>query len=100
METHETIVSAIRELAEYKPLSVTIPFRGYDIVFMDSNVRAYKIGKYDPLIIKWEELTPVEAFRLKRACRCILARMQQEAELNLKETMRLKETFEKSPFGC
>ena len=101
MKTHQKILSAIWSLADYEPLSVTTPFRGYDVVFMDGyNVRAYKVGNCHPLIVQWDDITPVEALRLKRACRYTLARMQQEAEERLSSIMRLWETFEKSPFGC
>ena len=101
METHKKILSAIRALADYEPLSVTIPFRGSDVVFMDAyNVRAYKVGNCHPLIVEWEDINLTEALRLKRACRYTLARMQEEAEIRLTQIIRLKETFEKSPFGC
>ena len=101
MKTHDKILAAVWSLADYEPLSVTVPFRGCDVVFMDGyNVRAYKVGKCNPLVVQWEDLTPVEALMLKRACRYTLARMQKEAEIRLTQIMRLKETFEKSPFGC
>ena len=80
METHKEILSAIIALADCKPLSVTIPFRGHNVVFMDAyNVRAYKVGNCIPLVVEWEDITSVEAMRLYT-----LARMQQEAELILK----------------
>ena len=72
--THKKILSAIWELADLEPLSVKVPFRGYNVVCMDAyDIRAYKVG-CDPLVVKWEELTPIEALRLKRACRHILER--------------------------
>lgn len=66
IKTNKEILSAIIALAD-KTLSVTIPFRGYDIVFMDTNVRAYKGGNCVPLIVEWEEITPVEAMRLLKS---------------------------------
>ena len=120
METHKKILSAIWELADFEPLSVTIPFRGHDVVRMDAyDIQAYKVGKSnnDPLIVQWEDVTPVEALRLKRACRYILERQLLEAsrlkracryttrqflEANerLSALVKIEETFEKSPFGC
>ena len=101
METHKKILSAIWSLADYEPLSVSLQFRGCDVVFMDGyNIRAYKVGNCNPLIVQWEDLTPVEALRLKRACLYTLNRMEQEAEIRLTQIAKLKETFEKSPFGC
>ena len=67
IKTNKEILSAIIALAD-KTLSVTIPFRGYDIVFMDRyNVRAYKVGKCVPLIVEWEDITPAEALRLLKS---------------------------------
>ena len=120
METHKTILSAVWELADFEPLSVTIPFRGYEIIFMDAyDVRAYKVGNCIPLVVKWENITPVEALRLKRACRYILerkiiaaSRLKRacryttnkrqfiEANERLASLVKIEETFEKSPFGC
>ena len=103
MKTHKKVLSAVWALADYEPLSVSIPFRGCDVVRMDAyNIEAYKVGKNnnDPLIVQWDELTPVEALRLKRACRYTLDRMQEDAEIRLTQIMGLRETFEKSPFGC
>ena len=101
METHKKILSAIWSLADFQPLEVNISFRGYDAIRMDAyGIEAYKVGSFDPLVVKWEDITPVEALRLKRACRYTLARMQEEAEISLTQIIRLKETFEKSPFGC
>ena len=100
--THKRIVSAIRTLADYEPLSVTVPFRGCHVVSMDGyDIQAYKVGKVGPqLTVRWEDLTPIEAFVIKRACRYTLDRMQKDAEIRLTEIMRLRETFEKSHFGC
>ena len=113
-------MSAIWSLADFEPLSVMMPFRGYEIVFMDAyDVRAYEVGNCNPLVVKWEELTPVEALRLKRACRYTLERkiiaadrlkracrytterrLFIEANERLSALHKIKETFEKSPFGC
>ena len=102
MKTHEKILSAIWELADFEPLSVMIPFRGCDAVRMDAyDIQAYKAGsKSDPLIVQWEDITPVEALRLKRACRYILERQLLEANERLSALVKIEETFEKSPFGC
>ena len=109
MKTHKEILSAIRSLADYEPLEIKINFRGYDVVYLDAyDIQAYEVGDCNNLyIISWEEITPTEALRLKRACRHTLAIMQQdietrisEAEIRLTQTMRLRETFEKSTFGC
>ena len=100
METHKAILSAIWLLVDFKPLTVTIPFRGMDVVRMDAyNIEAYKIGERTPLVVEWDELTPVEALRLKRACGYELDRMQKDAEKRLSKIMELRETFEKSPFS-
>ena len=119
MKTHKQILSAIWTLADFEPLEIKMNLRGSDFICLDGyEVRAYKVGSFDPLIIKWEDLTPVEALRLKRACRPTLERMEEEAlsskrayrhipgrllkeaEIRLTQIMRVKETFEKSPFGC
>ena len=103
METHKTILSAIRALAEFQPISVTIPFRGiYDVVFIDAyGIETYKIGSFDPLTIKWEELTPIEALRLKRECRYHLHLMlQEEEDWRRSSLLKIKELFRATPFGC
>lgn len=101
MKTHEKILSAIRSLADFEPLSVTVPFRGYNVVFMDGcDIRAYKVGNCIPLVVKWEDITPVEALMLKRACRYTLERQLLEANERLSALREIEETFEKSPFGC
>ena len=107
MRTHKKILSAIRSLADYEPLEISISFRGYDVIRLDAyDIQAYEVGDCNLYIIGWDEVTPREALRIKRACRQALARMQQEAkgriseaEIRLTEIMRLKETFEKSAFG-
>ena len=107
MKTHEEILSAIRALVDFQPLEIKIPFRGYDVVCIDAyDIQAYEVGDCNLYIIQWEDITPAEALRLKRACRYTLDRMQSdaerrisEAEIHLTEIMRLKETFEKSAFG-
>ena len=100
MKTHKEILSAILLLVDYKPLTVSVPFRGYDVVRMDAyGIEAYKVGDRIPLAVEWEDLTPVEALRLKRACGYELDRMQQDAEKRLSQIMGLRETFEKSPFS-
>lgn len=102
MKTHEKIVSAIRTLADFEPLSVTMHFRGCDVVAMDGyDIQAYKVGKVGPqLTIKWEDISPVEALMLKRACRYTLGRMHLEAQERLSAIIQIQETFQKSPFGC
>ena len=108
INTHKKVLSAIRALAEFQPLEIKINFRGYDVVYLDAyDIQAYEVGDCNLLyIIPWDEITPIEALRLKRACRKALAGMQQdaerrlsEAEIRLTQTMQLKQTFEKSAFG-
>ena len=107
MKTHEEILSAIRALADFQPLEIKINFRGYDVVYLDAHdIQVYEVGDPNLYIIGWDEVTPKEALRLKRACRHILATMQQEAkgrlsdaEIRLTQIMQLKQTFEKSAFG-
>ena len=100
MGTHEKIIEAIRSLASIEPLSINISLRGCNVVFMDVNIRAYKVGNCNPLVIQWEDLTPTEALRLKRACRYTLERQLLEANERLSALRTLEETFQKSPFGC
>ena len=103
MKTHERILAAVRALADYLgPISVTLPFRGYDVVVLDYyEIEAYKVGKVGPqLTVRFEDLTPVEAFRLKRACRYTLERQLLEANERLSDLIKLQETFKKSHFGC
>lgn len=103
MKTHKKIVDAIWTLADYEPLSVSCPFRGYDVVRMDGcDIQAYKVGhnNNNPLIVQWEDLTPVEALRLKRASRYTLERQLLEANERLAALEKVQEIFEKSPFGC
>ena len=101
--TQKRIMSAIRDMADYLgTISVTLPFRGYDVVVFDYyEIEAYKVGKVGPqLTVKFDDLTPVEAFMLKRACRYTLDRELLEANERLSDLIKLQETFEKSPFGC
>ena len=102
METHKKIMSAIRSLADFQPLSVTIPFRGCDVVFIDAyNIRAYKVGSFDPLVVKWEDITPVEALMLKRECRYQLHSMlKEEEDWRRSSCIKIKELFRATPFGC
>ena len=101
MGTHDKIIEAIRALADFEPLSVCTHLRNHDIIFMDSEeIRAYKVGNCNPLKLEWEDLTPVEALMLKRACRYRLETLRQEAEGRLVSIMTLEEKFQKSPFGC
>ena len=102
METHETILAAIRALAEFQPTEVKINLRGSDAIRMDAyGIEGYKIGSFDPLIIKWEELTPVEALRLKRECRYHLHLMlQEEEDWRRSSLLKIKELFRATPFGC
>ena len=113
-------MSAIWSLADFEPLSVMMPFRGYEIVFMDAyDVRAYEVGNCIPLVVKWEDITPVEALRLKRACLYILERkliaasrlkraccytterrLFIEANERLSALYKIKELFRATPFGC
>ena len=102
METHKKILSAIRSLADFQPLEVTLPFRGYDVVRMDAyDVQAYFVGSFDPLIIKWEDLTPIEALLIKRECRYHLHTLLQEEEAWRRSSLiKIKELFRATPFGC
>ena len=102
METHKKILSAIIALADFYPMEVKINLRGSDVVRIDAyGVEAYKIGNFDPLIIKWEELTPIEALRLKRECRYHLHLMLQEEEDWVRSSLiKIKELFRATPFGC
>ena len=107
MKTHEEILSAIRALTDYEPLEISIPFRGCDVVRLDAyDIQAYEVGDCNLYTYRWDEITPKEALRLKRACLYTLNRMQEDAErrlseanLRLTQTMQLKQTFEKSAFG-
>ena len=100
MKTHEKILEAVRDLASYEPLSVTIPFRGCNVVFMDGfDIRAYKVGNCNPLVVKWEDITPTEALRLKRVCCYTLARQLVELNEKLSAYRAIEEEFESSPFG-
>ena len=101
-KTHDGILSAIISLAGFEPLSVTVPFRGCDVVSLDGyDITAYKVGKAKPImVVKWEDITPVEALLLKRACRYTLERNLLEANERLSALRTLQELFEKSPFGC
>ena len=107
METHQEILSAIRTLVDFQPLEIQINFRGYDFVRLDANdIQAYEVGDCNLYIYRWDELTPIEALRLKRACLYTLNRMQSEAERRISDAeqrltqiMGLRETFEKSPFS-
>ena len=100
MKTHKKILSAVWSLADYEPTTIAIPFRGYDVVRMDAcDIQAYKLGNCTPLIIKWEDLTPVEALRIKRACRYPLHSMQKEAEQQLTQVIGLRKTIESLPYG-
>ena len=102
METHKKILSAIRTLAEFQPLEIKINFRGYDVVLMDGyDVQAYFIDDFNPLIVKWEELTPVEALILKRECRYHLHSMlKEEEDWRRSSLIKIKELFRATPFGC
>ena len=98
METHEKIMSAIKALAGYHPLEVEIPFRGGDVICMDAyGIQAYKVGNFFPLTVQWEELTPIEALIIKRACRYHLHLILQEENEWSRE---IKELFRATPFGC
>ena len=102
MKTHKAILSAIWSLAAYEPLSVSLPFRGYDVVRMDAyDIQAYKVGDFNPLIVQWEELTPIEALRLKRECRYHLHIMlKEEEDWRRSSLLKIKELFRATPFGC
>ena len=102
METHKKILSAIIALADFYPMEVKINLRGSDVVRIDAyGVEAYKIGNFDPLIIKWEELTPIEALLIKRACRDHLQlNIQAENEWSRPLLLEIKELFRATPFGC
>ena len=102
MGTHDKIIEAIRSLADFQPMEVKINLRGSDVVRMDAyGIEAYKVGEFNPLIIKWEGLTPIEALRLKRECRYHLHRMfQEEEDWRRSSLLRIKELFRVTPFGC
>ena len=102
METHKEILSAIRALADFQPMEIQINLRGSDVVRMDAyGIEAYKVGNFDPLIIKWEELTPVEALFLKRECRYHLhLLLQEEEDWRRSSLIKIKELFRATPFGC
>ena len=98
METHKKILSAIRALAEFHPLEIKINFRGGEVICIDAyNIQAYKVGNFFPLIVQWEELTPIEALVIKRACRGYLPIILQEENEWSRE---IKELFRATPFGC
>ena len=102
MKTHQKILSAIIALADLQPTEISFCLRGSDVVCMDAfGIEAYKVGNFDPLIIKWEELTPIEALRLKRACRYHLHQMlQEEEDCRRASLIKIKELFRATPFGC
>jgi len=102
METHKKILSAIVSLADFQPLEVNISFRGYDVVRMDAyGIEAYKVGSFDPLVVKWEDITPVEALMLKRECRYHLHSMlKEEEDWRRSSCIKIKELFRATPFGC
>ena len=103
MKTHKEILSAIRALADFQTLEISISFRGYDVVFLDGyGIQAYKVGgNFDPLIVEWVELTPIEALILKRACRYHLhAMLQEEEDWRRSSLIKIKELFRTTPFGC
>ena len=101
MKTHDKIIEAIKSLASIEPLSVSIPFRGgYNAVFMDGfNIRAYKVGNCNPLVIQWEDLTPTEALRLKRICCYTLERQLLELNEKLSAYRAIEDEFSSTPFG-
>ena len=102
MKTHDKILSAIWALVDFQPLEIKINFRGSDVISMDRyDIRAYKVGNCNPLIVKWEELTPIEALVLKRECRYYLHRMlQEEEDWRRSSLLKIKELFRSTPFGC
>ena len=102
METHKAILSAIRSLAAFQPLEIKIKFRGHDVVCIDAyDIRAYFVDDFNPLIVQWEELTPIEALMLKRACRYHLHRMlEEEEDWRRASLIEIKELFRATPFGC
>ena len=102
MKTHKEILSAIRALADFQPMEVKINLRGYDVVRMDAyGIEAYKVGDFNPLMVGWEEITPIEALRLKRECRYHLHLMlQEEEDWRRASLIKIKELFRVTPFGC
>ena len=101
--THKKIMAAVRAMTDYLgPIPVIVKFRGCDEVVLDYfEIKAYKVGKVGAqLTVRFEDLTPVEAFRLKRACRYTLERQLLEANERLSDLIKLQETFKKSHFGC
>ena len=102
MDTHTKILSAIRDLTAISPLEIKMNLRGSDVICLDGyDVQAYKVGNFFPLVIKFEELTPIEALRLKRACREHLQlNLQAENEWSRPLLLEIKELFSATPFGC
>ena len=76
--------------------------RGSYVIVLDGyDVQAYKVGNFYPLVIKWEELTPIEALLIKRACRHHLQlNIQAENEWSRPLLLEIKELFRATPFGC
>ena len=102
METHKKILSAIRALAEFSPFEIKMNLRGSYVICLDGyDIQAYKVGNFYPLVIKLEELTPVEALLIKRACRDHLQlNIQAENEWSRPLLLEIKELFRATPFGC
>ena len=95
-------MSAIRALADFQPMEISVNFRGYDVICIDAyELSAYKVDDFNPLVVKWEELTPIEALILKRECRYYLHKMlQEEEDWRRSSLLKIKELFRATPFGC
>ena len=102
METHEKILAAIDALAAIHPMEIKMNLRGSDVICLDGyDIQAYKVGNFFPLVIKLEELTPIEALLIKRACRDHLHLvLQAENEWSRPLLLEIKELFRATPFGC
>ena len=103
MDTHTKILSAIEALTALSPLEIKMNLRGSDVICLDGyDIQAYKVGNFFPLIIKLEELTPIEALLIKRACREHLQLILQayNDECSRAYLLEIKELFRATPFGC
>ena len=102
MDTHTKILSAIEALTALSPLEIKMNLRGGNFICIDGfDVQVYKVDNFFPLVIKFEELTPIETLLIKRACRDLLQlNLQAENEWSRPILLEIKELFRATPFGC
>lgn len=103
MDTHTKIVSFIKGLSAIHPMDIKVNIRGSEIICLDGyDIQAYIPDNFFPLVITWEELTPIEALLIKRACREHLQLILQayNDEWSRAYLLELNELFRATPFGC